>query len=85
MTPGENGYLTRMARAIWSGSVSFGLVTIIMPTAPRPITVLRRASEAVAPTADLICVVSAASRETISPDCAVSKKPGESSVTWAKS
>ena len=31
---------------------------------------LRSASDAVAPTADLTCVVSAASRETISPDCA---------------
>ena len=30
---------------------------------------LRSATEAVAPTADLICVVSAVSRETISPDC----------------
>ena len=44
---------------------------------------LRSATEAVAPTADLICVVSAASRDTISPDCAVSKKAGDSCVTWA--
>ena len=63
---------------------SFGLVTTIMPTAPRPRIVLRSASEAVAPTADFTCVVSAVSRETISPDCTVSKKPGDSVVTWAK-
>ena len=48
---------------------SFGLVTTIMPTAPRPRMVLRSATDAVAPTADLTCVVSAVSRETISPDC----------------
>ena len=58
---------------------SFGLVTTIMATAPRPRMMLRSATEAVAPTADLICVVSAVSRETISPDCAVSKKAGDSS------
>ena len=44
---------------------------------------LRSATEAVAPTADLICVVSAVSRDTISPDCAVSKKAGDSFVTCA--
>ena len=45
---------------------------------------LRSATEAVAPTADLICVVSAVSRDTISPDWVVSKKAGDSVVTWAK-
>ena len=39
---------------------------------------LRKATEAVAPTTDLICVVSAASRDTISPDCERSKKAGDS-------
>ena len=47
---------------------SFGLVTIIMMTAPKQRMRLRSATEAVAPTADLICVVSAVNRETISPD-----------------
>jgi hypothetical protein len=61
-----------------------GLVTTIMPTAPRPRMTLRSATEAVAPTADFTCVVSAVSREMISPDCAVSKKDGESLVTWEK-
>ena len=45
---------------------------------------LRSASEAVAPTADLICVVSADRRETISPDWAASKKAGDSVVTCEK-
>ena len=63
---------------------SFGLVTTIMPRAPSPRMVLRSATEAVAPTADLTCVVSAERRETISPDCTVSKKAGDSSVTCAK-
>jgi hypothetical protein len=39
-----------------------------MAPAPMHRMVLRRASEAVAPTVDLICVVSAVSRETISPE-----------------
>jgi hypothetical protein len=63
---------------------SFGLVTIIMPSAPIPRMMLRSACEMVAPTADLIWVVSAVSRETISPDCTASKKAGESRATCAK-
>jgi hypothetical protein len=42
---------------------------------------LRSATEAVAPTADFICVVSAVSRDTISPDWAVSKKAATGAVT----
>ena len=61
---------------------SFGLVTTIMATAPTPRMRLRNATEAVAPTADFTCVASAASRETISPDWVVSKKAGDSVVTW---
>ena len=63
---------------------SLGLVTTIMATAPRPRIRLRRATEAVAPTADFTWVVSAASRDTISPDWALSKKAGDSVVTWLK-
>jgi hypothetical protein len=63
---------------------SLGEVTTIMPMAPRHRIMLRSATDAVAPTADLICVVSAVSRETISPDWLTSKKEGESRVTWAK-
>ncbi len=63
---------------------SFGEVAAIMTTAPMPSSVLRSAIEAVAPTVDLICVVSAVSRETISPDWARSKNAGDSRVTWAK-
>ena len=55
---------------------SRGLVTTIMTAAPMKSTRLRSAIETEAPTADLICVVSAVSRETISPVCAVSKKAG---------
>ena len=50
-------------------SDSLGEVTTIMMSAPMPSKVLRRAMEAVAPTADLICVVSAVRRDTISPEC----------------
>ena len=51
---------------------SFGLVTIIMTMAPTSITPLRSAIEAVEEKADLICVVSAVSRETTSPVFCVS-------------
>ena len=63
---------------------SFGLVKTIMASAPMPRMAFRSATEAVAPTADLICVVSAVNRETISPDCTLSKKLGDNVVTWAK-
>ena len=49
-----------------------GLVMTIMTTAPMNRMALRRASDAVAPTTDLIWVVSAVSRETISPVSALS-------------
>ncbi|MNL84027.1 hypothetical protein D3C87_2118590 [compost metagenome] len=55
-----------------------------MPIAPRQRMELRNACEAVALTADLICVVSAVRRETISPDWLTSKKAGESVATCAK-
>ncbi len=45
-----------------------GLVTTIMMVAPRKSTRFLSATEALAPTADLICVVSAVSRETMSPE-----------------
>ena len=45
---------------------------------------LRSASEADAPTADLICTVSAVSRETISPVWLTSKKFGDSEVICEK-
>ena len=61
-----------------------GLVTTIMIAAPTKRTRLRSAIEALAPTADLICVVSAVSRETSSPERAASKKAGDSRIRCAK-
>ena len=46
---------------------SFGLVMTIMPRAPSPRMVLRSATDAVAPTADLTCVVSAEPAEGLAP------------------
>ncbi|MNI31727.1 hypothetical protein D3C73_856180 [compost metagenome] len=46
--------------------------------------VLRKAWEAAEPKADLIWVVSAVRRETISPDWLTSKNDAERRVTWAK-
>ncbi|ENR67941.1 hypothetical protein DK64_2558 [Brucella neotomae 5K33] len=63
---------------------SFGLVTTIIASAPIPSIILRSATDAVAPTTDLICVVSDESRDTISPDCERSKNSGESAVTCEK-
>ena len=57
---------------------SFGLVTTIIATAPRNMNRLRSAIEAVAPNAESTCVVSAESREAISPVFSVSKNPGSS-------
>ncbi len=51
---------------------SAGLVATIMARAPRNRMALRRNSDAVEPTAAFTCVVSAARRETISPESAVS-------------
>ncbi len=47
---------------------SFGEVMNIMPIAPVHRMTLRSATEEVAPTVDLIWVVSAVRRETISPE-----------------
>ena len=55
-------------------AASFGAVMTIRIIAPIPSKVLRRAIDAVAPTADLIWVVSAVRRDTSSPVLAVSKK-----------
>ena len=58
--------------AISTSNDSFGLVTIIMATAPTRITMLRKAWLIVVLAAALICVVSAVSRDITSPECAVS-------------
>ena len=56
---------------------SRGLVTTIMAAAPTNSTRLRSAIDTEAPTADLIWVVSAVSRDISSPVLAVSKKAGD--------
>ena len=61
---------------------SFGLVQIIRAMAPTNRKALRSAIEMLAPKADLTCVVSAVSRETISPLWSASKKAGSSRVRW---
>ena len=61
---------------------SFGLVTTIMVAEPVNSTRLRSAIEIDAPTADLICVVSAVSREVNSPVLAVSKNGDDSVMRW---
>ena len=62
---------------------SRGLVTTIMADEPRNSTMLRSATDTDEPTALLICVVSAVSREVSSPVLALSKNAGESSVRCA--
>ncbi len=62
---------------------SFGLVTTIMTLAPRNRTQLRKATEMEEPTLALIWVVSAVSREIISPVLASSKKTADSEVRCA--
>ncbi len=62
---------------------SFGLVTTIMTLAPRNRTQLRNATEMEDPTLALIWVVSAVSREIISPVLASSKNAADSEVKWA--
>ena len=62
---------------------SRGLVTTIMTLAPTNSTKLRKATDTEEPTAALICVVSAVSREITSPVLASSKKSAESEVRWA--
>ena len=63
---------------------SFGLVATIMIEAPRNSTRLRSAIDTDAPTAALIWVVSAVSRESNSPLCERSKKAGDSAARWLK-
>ena len=62
---------------------SFGLVITIMAVAPMNSIMLRSAIETEAPTADLIWVVSAVSRDTSSPLRAESKKAGDSEIRCA--
>ena len=62
---------------------SRGLVITIITVAPTNSMKLRSAIETEAPTADLICVVSAVSRETSSPLRAESKNAGESDTRCA--
>ncbi len=61
-----------------------GLVITIIAAAPKNIIRLRSAIDTEAPTADLIWVVSAVSRDTSSPLRAESKKAGESDSRWPK-
>ncbi len=61
---------------------SRGLVATIMTLAPTNRTRLRSAIETEAPTADLIWVVSAVSREITSPSAVRSKNTGESVIRW---
>ena len=61
---------------------SFGLVTTIMVAEPKNSTRLRSATDTEEPTADLICVVSAVSREVSSPVLAVSKNGADSASRW---
>ncbi len=58
-------------------------MTTIMVAAPKNSTRLRSATDTEEPTADLICVVSAVSREIISPVLAVSKNDADSVVRCA--
>jgi hypothetical protein len=53
-----------------------------MVVAPKNSTRLRNATDIEEPTAALICVVSAVSRDTISPVLAWSKNAIESAVRW---
>ncbi len=57
---------------------NFGLVITIMAVAPMNSIMLRSAIDTDAPTADLIWVVSAVSRDTSSPERAESKNAGDS-------
>ena len=60
----------------------FGLEITIMVPAPINSTRLRKATEMEEPTAALICVVSAVSRDINSPVCERSKKAGDNAVRW---
>ena len=59
-------------------------MAIINATAPTNMKMLRSASEAEEPKVDFNCVVSAESRETISPVFSASKKVWSSVVRWRK-
>ena len=72
----RNGGEHEEARAAGSSPPSW-------PPEPRNSTRLRSATETEEPTARLICVVSAVSREIISPVLAVSKKAADSAVRCA--
>ncbi len=58
-------------------------MTTIMAAAPKNMSKLRSAIDTEAPTADLIWVVSAVSREISSPERAESKKAGDSDIRCA--
>ena len=60
-----------------------GLVATIIAPAPMNRTRLRSATEIDEPTADFTCVVSAVSRDMISPVWVRSKKDGDSVMTCA--
>ena len=83
MRPNATSGSTMIGIATSTNSDRRGLVTTIMAAEPKNSTTLRSATETDEPTALLICVVSAVSREVISPVLALSKKAGESSVRCA--
>ncbi len=62
---------------------SLGLVITIIAVAPMNIMMLRNAIDTEAPTADLIWVVSAVSRDISSPEREESKNAGDSEIRCA--
>ena len=77
MRPNATSGSTITGMAPSTKAESRGLVTTIMRAEPKNSTRLRSATETDAPTAALIWVVSAVSRDTSSPDFAVSKNAAE--------
>ncbi len=63
--------------------ITSGLVMINMPSAPMPMTVLRKPMDRLEPTTVCTSVVSVVSRDSTSPVCVVSKNSGLCSTTWA--
>ena len=63
-------------------AITTGLVTISMPSAPRPITVLRRPMDRLEPTRVCTSVVSVVRRESTSPTWVDSKNWGLCRSTW---
>ena len=63
--------------------ITYGLVTISITIAPRPITLLRSPMLRLEPTTVCTRVVSVVSRDSTSPVCVVSKNSGLCSTTWA--